>query len=91
MSAILASPKPNKPWKATGRQRAETASILIIAVFLSVALVAVTPLKGKLGYLGSFVLIYLALDYSIVRFNHGKSAGVDAFFRGLVTMAIGSP
>jgi len=89
MSTALATPKPSKPWKATNRQRAETASILLIAVFLSVGLVAITPLKGKLGYLGSFVVIYLALDYAIVRFNHGKSAGTDAFFRGLVTMAIG--
>jgi len=84
----ITSPKPQKPWKATNRQRIETGSILLISVFLAVALVAVSPLSGKLGYVGAFVLIYLILDYSIVRFNHGKSAGVDAFFRGLVTMSI---
>lgn len=89
MSATsLVSPSPQKPWKATKRQRLETGSILLVSLFLSVALVAISPLSGKSGYVGSFVLIYLALDYSIVRFNHGKSAGVDAFFRGLVTMSI---
>jgi phosphate transport system permease protein len=87
-TTLLQTPQPQKPWKATRRQRVETASILLISIFLSIALVAVSPLRGKLGYVGAFVLIYLILDYSIVRFNHGKSAGVDAFFRGLVTMSI---
>ena len=88
MSAELLTAKPTKPWKATKRQRAETAAILFIAFLLSIALVALTPLSGKLGLVGAFVVSYLALDYSIVRFNHGQAAGVDAFFRGLVTMAI---
>lgn len=86
--STIAIPKPQKPWKATRRQRVETASILLLSIFLAIALVAVTPLKGKLGYIGGFVFVYLILDYAIVRFNHGRAAGVDAFFRGLVTMSI---
>ena len=87
--STISIPKPQKPWKATPRQRIETGGILLVSLLLAILLVAVSPLKGKLGYVGAFVVIYLIIDYAVVRFNHGKSAGIDAFFRGLVTMAIG--
>jgi phosphate transport system permease protein len=86
---VITTPKPQKPWKLTNRQKLETASILLISVLLAVTIVAVTPLKGKLGYVAAFVAVYLFLDYLLVRFNKGKSAGTDAFFRGIVTMSIG--
>jgi phosphate transport system permease protein len=79
---------PSKPWHATPRQRAETASILLLSLLAAVLLVAVTPLKGKLAYAVSFAVIYLVADYLIVRLAHGKAAGADAFFRGLVTISI---
>ena len=82
-------PKPTRPWQKSPKERAEIGAILLLALFASISIVAVTPLKGKLGYFGTFCLVYLLLDYSIVRFSRGKQAGVDAFFRGLITMSVG--
>jgi phosphate transport system permease protein len=81
--------KPKRPWQKTPRERAEVTGIILLALFISISLVQVTPLKGKIAYVGAFALIYLVLDYSIVRFESGKQAGIDAFFRGVVTMAVG--
>lgn len=84
----LALPTPQKPWQATRRQRAETTAIFLVSLFLSVFSVAVTPLKGKLAYVVTFLLIYAVIDYAIVRFERGKSAGADSVARAFIVSAV---
>ena len=81
-------PEPRRPWLATPRQRAEVLAVIFISALIDIALVAVTPLKGKLAYLGLYLIIYPSLDYIIVRAQRGKAAGSDALFRALVNFAM---
>ena len=81
-------PEPRRPWLATPRQRAEVLAVIFIAALVDIALVAATPLKGKLAYVGLYLIIYPLMDYSVVRAQRGKSAGSDALFRALVNFAM---
>lgn len=81
-------PKPQKPWKATRRQRAETFSILFLSFLATVVLVQVTPLKGKLAYVLVMITIYSLTDYTVVRINHGAHAAKDALARAFVTTGL---
>jgi phosphate transport system permease protein len=81
-------PPRGKPWKATPIQRLITVGIFASSAILSVAVVAMTPLKGKLAYLAVFFITFVVIDYLFSRIKQGKSAGSDSIFRGFVTMGI---
>ena len=59
MSSIV---KPTKPWAASPRDRAITALSIAIAVVVSFAVVAATPMKGKLAYAFIFFVSWIAID-----------------------------
>ena len=88
MTTSVVIPAPQKPWKATKRQRVETASILTVSLFISVLLVGVTPLKGKIAYVATFLLVFGLIDYTIVRIEHGKAAGSDALARAVIISSV---
>ncbi|MEI6038159.1 MAG: phosphate ABC transporter permease PstA [Actinomycetes bacterium] len=90
MSNISPVPQatPRKPWSATPRDRLNTGLVLASAILLSFAVVAVTPLKGKLAYFAIFFLAYLTLEFIVSFVKAGRPAAVDSLFKGLVTMAI---
>ena len=81
-------PAPKRPWLTTPRQKSETAAVIFIAALIDIALVQVTPLKGKLAYVGLFIIIYPALDYIIVRLQRGKSAAIDVVMRAVANFAM---
>lgn len=82
------SVKPQKPWVASPKDRVESALVFLIAVVLSIVVVAMTPMKGKLAYVAIFFLSYIVLDYFFHRIKRGKAAGTDSVFRAIVAMAI---
>ena len=90
MSAVekVTSPQPRKPWAATPVDRAKTAGIIATAALISIVLVAITPLKGKLAYVALFVVAYLVIDFTVSFRKAGRAAAVDSLFRGFVTTAI---
>ena len=79
---------PQRPWKASRKDRVETGSIFLFAALVSVLVVGFTPLKGKLAYFVIFAIAYLVIDFIFHLRKAGRPAAVDSFFRGLVTMAI---
>jgi phosphate transport system permease protein len=80
------SVKPGKPWKPTPQARVREASILAAALVFTIALVAFTPLKGKLAYFFTFFICY-ALFTSIGQFtSRGAAAAKDAVIKTLVLM-----
>jgi phosphate transport system permease protein len=81
-------PQPQKPWGASRKDRIETVLIFIAAAAVSIAVVAATPLKGKLAYCALFAIAYLGIDYIFNLRKAGRPAAADSFFRGLVTIAI---
>jgi phosphate transport system permease protein len=83
-----ASAKPQKPWSASPKDRGLTALNFIGAIVISILVVALTPMKGKLAYVAVFFIALLVIDYTVSRIKGGKTAGVDSVFRAVVGMAM---
>ena len=73
-----------KPWKATKKERATDISIFFLALLSSYAVVAVTPMKGKLAIFVVFFLVYMVMTSSIKCFQLGSAAAKDALVNSLV-------
>jgi phosphate transport system permease protein len=88
MSTVIAAPKPGKPWKATPRERSIKASIYVVAALVSFALVAVTPMKGKLAYFVIFFIASVVIDFVLSYLQRGMSSAKDAVARGFVSVGM---
>ena len=88
MSTVIAAPKPGKPWRATPRERLIKASIYLAAAMVSFALVAVTPLKGKLAYFVIFFFASVVIDFVLSYLQRGMSSAKDAVARGFVSVGM---
>lgn len=88
MSTVIAAPKPGKPWKATPRERSIKASIYVAAALVSFALVAVTPMKGKLAYFVIFFIASVVIDFVLGYLQRGMSSAKDAVARGFVSVGM---
>ena len=81
---MTTTPTPMKPWKATKKERATDISIFFLALLSSYAVVAVTPMKGKLAIFVVFFLVYMLMTSSIKGFQLGSAAAKDALVNSLV-------
>jgi phosphate transport system permease protein len=81
---MTTTPTPMKPWKATKKERATNISIFFLALLSSYAVVAVTPMKGKLAIFVVFFLVYMLMTSSIKGFQLGSAAAKDALVNSLV-------
>ena len=81
---MTTTPTPMKPWKATKKERATDISIFFLALLSSYAVVAVTPMKGKLAIFVVFFLVYVLMTSSIKGFQLGSAAAKDALVNSLV-------
>jgi len=88
MSTVIAAPKPGKPWTATPKQRLITFGIYLSAAFVSFAIVAITPMKGKLAYFTLFFFASIIIDFAASYFQRGVASAKDAIARGLVTVGM---
>jgi phosphate transport system permease protein len=88
MSTVIAAPKPGKPWRATPRERLIKASIYVAAALVSFALVAVTPMKGKLAYFVIFFFASVVIDFVLSYLQRGMSSAKDAIARGFVSVGM---
>lgn len=83
-----ATPAPRRPWAATPVDRMKTAATIGAAVLISIVVLGVTPLSGKLAFVAVFFLAYLVIDFTVSYMKAGRPAAVDSLFRALVTSAI---
>ena len=88
MSTFIAAPKPGKPWRATPRERLIKASIYVAAALVSFALVALTPMKGKLAYFVIFFFASVVIDFILSYLQRGMSSAKDAIARGFVSVGM---
>jgi phosphate transport system permease protein len=61
--------------------------VVIVSIILSVAIVEVTPLKGKLAYLFAFFLIYIAISTIYRGMRTGSAAAKNNVVQALVAFA----
>ena len=78
--------KPTKPWALTPQARIREVSLLMAALFISVAIVQLTPMKGKLAYFADFFFAYAILTAGSQWASKGRAAAKDAFVKSLVVM-----
>jgi len=88
MSTVVTAPKPGKPWVATPKQRLIGVGVYLAAAFVSFALVAVTPLKGKLAYFAVFFFASLVIDFVLSYMQRGIASAKDAIARGFVSVGM---
>jgi phosphate transport system permease protein len=71
--------KPTKPWAATPRDRAMMAASVLLAAITTFAIVAGTPMKGKIAYFFVFFIAWLVIDSFFVF----RKAGIKGVRNGL--------
>jgi phosphate transport system permease protein len=71
--------KPMKPWAATPRDRAMTMTSVLLAALTTFAIVAGTPMKGKIAYFFVFFITWLVIDSFFVL----RKAGAKGVRNGL--------
>lgn len=77
---------PTKPWQASKRERALDTGIFLAAITASIAVVALTPMKGKLAYFTIFFIAYALLTSVFKATQRGSAAAKDAFVNSLVAI-----
>jgi phosphate transport system permease protein len=89
--------KPIKPWAATPRDRVLTTASVLLAVISTIAIVAITPMKGKLAYAFVFFVTWLLIDSIFVLRKAGVKGVRNGFAEKLtllgamiVMLAVGS-
>jgi phosphate transport system permease protein len=89
------SVKQMRPWAPSITDRAMTALSVILSILISVVIVAVTPMKGKLAYFFLFFIAWFVIDSIFVArkmgakgIRDGLAAKVTLFGAVLVSMAV---
>jgi len=89
--------QPIRPWAPSKSDRALTGGSLLAAALLTVLVVAITPLKGKLAYFFVFFLVWFVLDSILVARRYGSkgvrdglAAKVTLFGAVIVMLAVAS-
>lgn len=80
--------KPGKPWEPTAKERGQKALNLLIAVGISLVLLLVTGLNGKLGWVAAFFFSYVSVSFIAEYRRAGKPAAQDSLLTSISRFAI---
>ncbi len=80
------TPAPGKPWATTPRARAKEAALLLASILFTIALVQLTPLKGKLAYFFLFFIFYAVVTSISQYLARGRAAAKDAIIKAVVVL-----
>lgn len=83
---IPVTPAPGKPWATTPRARAKEAALLLASILFTIALVQLTPLKGKLAYFFLFFIFYAVVTSIAQYLARGRAAAKDAIIKAVVVL-----
>ncbi len=78
--------QPTKPWKASKKDRLVDFGIFFASLISSYAIVAITPMKGKLALFAVFFLVYMGLTASLKGIQRGSAAAKDALVNSVVAI-----
>lgn len=78
--------QPTKPWKASKKDRLVDLIIFVSSLLSSYAIVAITPMKGKLALFAVFFLVYMGLTASLKGIQRGSAAAKDALVNSVVAI-----
>lgn len=83
----MSIPRPTRPWTPSIIQRLTDFLVLIVSLIFAVAIVHMTPLKGKLAYLFVFFLVYMAISTVYRGMRTGSAAAKNNIVQTLVSFA----
>ena len=87
MTSAVVDVKPIKPWTKTPRQRVPGLLVALGAVLFTVALLAITPLKGKLGFFIVFVPTITVCEYLLARIRSNQKVAQDVLISSVMWSA----
>jgi phosphate transport system permease protein len=79
-------PVPSKPWRTTRQAKVKQALIILSSLLLDIALVQLTPLKGKLAYFFLFFFLFAAIEGSFQFAQRGAAAAKDVMIKTVVLL-----
>jgi len=77
-TSTLSPVTPRQPWKATKADLIPVFGALVLAAVLDFAVVAVTPMKGKLAYAFLFFIFGAGFQMALKWRNLGRRAAIDS-------------
>jgi phosphate transport system permease protein len=77
---------PIKPWAKSSKDRVLDFSLILLAIVISYAIVAVTPMKGKLAYSVIFIIAYSIVTGAHSFVTRGIPAAKDSIVKTLVAI-----
>ena len=77
---------PRKPWAATASDRLREVAVFVLSALLSYGVVAVTPTKGKLAYIGLFFIFYSVATGLVGYLKFGRRAAADALIKTVIAL-----
>ena len=80
--------RPQKPWQSSPRERFTSSLVLLAGIITSYIVVAITPMKGKLAYIGVFFLAFTLYDFAFHYMTRGMALAKDAVARAVVAAGI---
>ena len=80
--------KPGRPWEPTAKERGQKGLNLLIAVGISLVLLFVTGLNGKLGWVAAFFFSYVSVSFIAEYRRAGKPAAQDSLLTSISRFAI---
>ena len=80
----VAVPAPRKPWAASPRDRVLTTIEILVVLGLSYAVVLATPLKGKIGFSLTFILLFTLVRVILQTRKYGRKAISDAIASSII-------
>lgn len=80
-------PRPSKPWGVSFKQSVPDLLGAVFTIFITFAIVAYTPLKGKLGFVVVLLLVALFVTAAISRVRRDRKAALNSISTLLVYVA----
>ena len=69
---------PNKPWRPTFRQSVPELIGALATLGITLAVVALSPLKGKLGFVGALFIVAIVVSALITGFRRDRKAAFNS-------------
>jgi phosphate transport system permease protein len=80
-------PRPSKPWGVSFKQSVPDLLGAVFTIFITFAIVAYTPLKGKLGFVVVLLLVALFVTAAISRVRRDRKAALNSISTLLIYVA----
>ena len=85
---MTTNPTPTRPWALTPKAKLREIGYFLLAIAISIFVVDVTPMKGKLAYFFTFFLCYGLITAGTQFAQRGKAAAQDALVKSLVALGV---